>query len=131
MMKDLIDRRSKSPPSPLKLVVDQILKGHYLSLHNLALTLQDNANLRAANEKIIKRRNLSARQIPCEAGLTVEEGLRLVEQLNQLVEADGVVSHAQGELPSQANPPRTRAPPRCSGFRETGHSINTCNNRYI
>jgi hypothetical protein len=131
IIKDLIVRRSKSPPSTLILVVDQILRGHYLSLHNLALALQDNANPRAANEKIIKKRNRSARQIPYEAGLTVEEGLQLVEQLNQPVEADGVVSHAQGKLPSQANPPRTRAPPRCSGCRETGHGINTCKNRYI
>lgn len=51
MMKDLIDRRSKSPPSPLKLVVDLILKGHYQALHHTALLVKENADLRAANEK--------------------------------------------------------------------------------
>jgi hypothetical protein len=39
-MKDLIDQRSKSPPSPLKLVVDQILKGHEIALHNTALLVK-------------------------------------------------------------------------------------------
>ena len=105
-----------------------MIKGAYLSLHTAVLLTKDNANLRAANEKIVKKRNRSHKHIPCEEGLTVEEGLQLVEQLNQPVEADGVVSHMQGELPSQANPPPTRAPPRCSGCGEIGHRINRCKN---
>jgi hypothetical protein len=131
LLKTLLDRRSHSPPSPIKTVVDQIIKGSYLSLHGAALLTQENANLRAANEKIVKKRNPSHKKIPCEEGLTVEEGLQLIEQLNQPVEADGVVSHTQGELRSQVNPPPTRAPPRCSGCREIGHRINVCKNRYI
>lgn len=108
-----------------------MIKGAYLSLHTAALLTKDNANLRAANEKIVKKRTRSHKQIPCEEGLTVEEGLQLVEQLNQPVEANKVVSHAEGELPIQADPPPTRAPARCSGCREIGHRINACKNRYI
>jgi hypothetical protein len=129
MLKDLLRQRSNSPPSPSKTILDQIIKGHCIALHNTALLAQENANLRAANEKVVKKRNRSTRQIPCEEGLTVEEGLQLVEQLNQLVEGDGVGSHEQSELPIQANPPRTRAPPRCSGCGEIGHNINRCKNR--
>ena len=131
MLKDLLKQRSNSPPSPLKTMLDQIIKGHCIALHNTALLAKENANLHAANEKVVKKHARSTKQIPCKEGLTVEEGLQLVEQLNQPVEADGLVSHAQGELPSQANPPPTRAPPRCSGCREIGHRINTCKNRYI
>ena len=131
MIKDLLDRRSKSPPSPFKLVVDQILKGHYLSLHTLALVMQDNANLRAANKKTVKKRNRSHKQIPCEEGLTVEEGLQLVAQLDLPAEAPVVETNTQGDLPIQADRPATRALPRCSGCREIGHRINTCKNRYI
>jgi hypothetical protein len=112
-------------------MLDQIIKGHYISLHNTALLAQENANLRAANEKKRQKRNRSTRQIPCNSGLTVEEGLRLVQQLDQPVEATAVVSHTQGELPIQPDRPATRAPPRCSGCREIGHRINTCKNRYI
>jgi hypothetical protein len=129
MLKDLLKQRSNSPPSPSKIILDRILKGHCEALHNAAILAQENANLRAANEKKRQKRNRSTRQIPHEGGLSVEEGLQLVEQLDQPVEGDEVVSHGQGELPSQANPPRTRAPPKCSGCGEIGHRINRCKNR--
>jgi hypothetical protein len=131
MLKELLKQQSNSPPTPSKIMLDQIIKGHYISLHNTALLAQENANLRAANEKKRQKRNRSTRQIPCNSGLTVEEGLRLVRQLDQPVEATAVVSHTQGELPIQPDRPATRAPPRCSGCREIGHRINTCKNRYI
>jgi hypothetical protein len=131
MLKDLLKQRSKSPPSPSKTILDQLIKGHCLSLHNTALLAQDNANLRAANEKKRQKRNRSHKQIPCEEGLTVEEGLQLATQLELSAEAPMVESYTQGELPIQANRPATRAPPRCSGCREIGHRINSCKNRYI
>jgi hypothetical protein len=84
-----------------------------------------------ANERIVKKRNRSTKKIPCEEGLTVEEGLQLVEQLNQPVEGDEIESHTQGELAIQADKLAKRAPPRCSGCREIGHRINVCKNRFI
>jgi hypothetical protein len=128
-MKDLIDRRSKSPPSPLKLVVDQILKGHYQALHHTALLVKENADLRAANEKKRQKRTRSTRQIAHEGGLSIEEGLQLAQQLIQPVAADEVVSHEQGDLPTQQDQPRRRALPKCSGCGEIGHRINHCNKR--
>jgi hypothetical protein len=79
LLKDLLHRRLNTPPSPINSVVNQIIKGAYLSLHSAALLTQDNANLRAANEKVVNKRNRSHKQIPCKEGLTVEEGLQLVE----------------------------------------------------
>jgi hypothetical protein len=130
-LKQLLKQQSNSPPTPSKILLDQIIKGHMIALHHTALLAQDNANLRIANEKKRKKRDRSKRHIPCGEGLTVEEGLQLVEQLNQSVEGDKIESHGQGELPSQVNPPRTRAPPRCSGCREIGHKVNVCKNRFI
>lgn len=121
---DLLHQRSKSSPSPINSMINQIFKGSYISLHGAALLALDNANLRAANKKIVKKGNRPTNRVPCEEGLTINEGLQLVEQLLQLVEDDRVVSHGQGELPIQADPPRTRAPPRCIGCREIGHRIN-------
>ena len=100
-------------------------------MHNAALLAQENANLRAANEKKRQKRTRSNRQIPHEGGLSVEEGLQLALQLNQPVERGQVVSPAQGDLPIQQEESATRAPPRCSGCREIGHRINSCKNRYI
>jgi hypothetical protein len=82
MLKDLLKRRSNSPPSPLNAILDRIIKGHCEALHNTALLAHENANLRVANEKIVKKRNRLTKQIPCEEGLTVEEGLQVVKQLN-------------------------------------------------
>jgi hypothetical protein len=129
MLKELLKQRSNSPPSPSKTILDQIIKGHCISLHHTALLAQENANLRAANEKKRQKRNRSTRQIAHEGGLSVEEGLQLAQQLDQPVEGDGVVSHTQGDLPIQQDQPRKRAPPRCSGCGEIGHKINQCKNR--
>lgn len=54
MLKDLLKQRSNSPPSLSKTILDQIIKGHSIALHNTALLAQDNANLRVANKKVVK-----------------------------------------------------------------------------
>lgn len=136
MLQNLVQQRSNSPPSPSNHILDRIIKGHCEALHNTTLLAQDNTNLRAANEKKLQKRNRSNRNIPCEEGsceegLTVEEGLQLVEQLNQPVEGDKIESHTQSELPNQAIPRPTRAPFRYSGCRGISHRINSCKNRFI
>jgi hypothetical protein len=130
-LRQLLQQRSKSPPSPSKTALAQLVKGCEIVMHSAALLSQENANLRAANEKKRRKRQRSTRQIPCEEELTVEEGRQLAQQLNQPVEGDKLGSHGQGELPDQAIPPPSRAPPRCSGCREIGHKINVCKNRFI
>jgi hypothetical protein len=52
-----------------------------------------------ANERIVKKRQRSTRQIPCEEGLSVEEGLQLIEKLNLPVEGDGVGVVGVGDWP--------------------------------
>jgi hypothetical protein len=131
ILKDLLKQRSNSPPSPSKTMLDQIIKGHCVVLYNAALLAQENANLRTVNEKVVKKCTRSTKQIPCEEGITVEEGLQLVNQLNQPVESNQVLSPAQGDVSIQQDQRAMRAQPRCSGCREIGHRINTCKNRYI
>jgi hypothetical protein len=115
MLKDLLRQRSNSPPSLIKSMLDQIIKGSYLSLHSAALLAQDIANLRIANKKIVKKRSQLTKRLPYEEGLTVEEGLLLATQLDLPVEEGTIESHAEVELPSQPTMPAARAPPRCSG----------------
>jgi hypothetical protein len=129
MLKDLLKQRLTSPPSPSKTMLDQIIKGHYIALHNTALLAQENADLRRANEKKRQKRTRSNRQIAHEGGLTIAEGLQLAQQLEQPVEENQVVSYEAGELVNQADLPHKRAPPRCSRCRELGHKINQCNKR--
>jgi hypothetical protein len=94
MLKELLKQRSNSPPTPSKIMLDQVIKGCAMTMHNAALLAQENANLRAANEKKRQKRTRSTRQIAHEGGLSVEEGLQLVQQQNQPIKDDGVVSHA-------------------------------------
>lgn len=84
-----------------------------VTLHSLALLMQDNKNLRIAKERNVKKRTRSTNHLPYEEGLTVEEALQLAAQLGLLVEEDRVESHAEVELPSQPNGPAARAPSRC------------------
>ncbi|KAJ5568122.1 hypothetical protein N7450_010608 [Penicillium hetheringtonii] len=117
MLKELLKQRSHSPPTPSKLMLDQIIKGHCIALHNTALLAKENADLRAANEKKRQKRTRSTMRIAHEGGLTIEEGLQLAQQPFQPVEADEVVSHEQGDLPTQQDQPRRRALPKCGGMR--------------
>ncbi|CEO59608.1 hypothetical protein PMG11_04280 [Penicillium brasilianum] len=115
MLKELLKQRSHSPPTPSKRMLDQIIKGHAKALHHTALLVKENADLRAANEKKRQKRTRSTRQIAHEEGLSFEEGLQLVQQQIEPMEADRVVSHEQVDLPQQPIQPARRAPPTCSG----------------
>jgi hypothetical protein len=84
-------------------MLDHIIKGQCIALHNTALLEQVNANLRAAKEKIVKKRTRSTKLIPCEEFLTGEESLEVITQLDSPAEAPTVDSHTQGELPNQAD----------------------------
>ena len=129
MYKELLKQRSNSPPTPSKTMFDQLVKSHLSSLHTAALLLKENADLHAANEKKRQKRTRSTRQIAHEGGLSVEEGLQLVQQLIEPVEGHEAVSHEQVDLPNQPVQPAKRAPSRCSGCGTIGHKINQCKNR--
>ena len=74
-LKELLKQRSHSPPTPSKIMLDQIIKECAVTMHNAAILAQENANLRASNKKIVKKRTRSTKQIPYKEGLTTEEGL--------------------------------------------------------
>jgi hypothetical protein len=78
MLKDLLHRRSNSPSSLMEAILNRIIKGHSEALHNTTLLAQEVSNLRIVNERIVKKRQRSTRQIPCEEGITIEEGLQLI-----------------------------------------------------
>jgi hypothetical protein len=131
MLKELLKQRSHSPPTPSKLILDNIIKGCVKPMQNAALLAKENADLRAANEKKRQKRTRSTRQIAHEGGLSIEEGLQLAQQPIQPVEANEVVSHEEVDLPNQPIQPARRAPPTCSGCGQIGHRITSCKNRVI
>jgi hypothetical protein len=110
-------------------MLDQIMKGHTKALHHIALLAQEDANLRAVNEKKRQKRTKSTMRTAHERGLSIEEGLQLAQQPICPVEADEVVSHKHSDFPTQHDQPRRRAPPTCSRCGEKCHKINQCKNR--
>ena len=98
-------------------------------MHNAAILAEENATLRRVNEKIRKKRTQTNRRMAYEGGFSIVGGLQLGQQPEQPVEDSQVVSHEAGESANQADLPRKRAPPRCSGCWEIGHKINRCPKR--
>ncbi|KAK5807071.1 hypothetical protein VI817_001329 [Penicillium citrinum] len=93
MLKELYKQLSKSPPTPSKTIINQIIKGCAMTMHSAALFAKENADLRAANEKKYQKRTRSTMRIAHEGGLSIEEGLQLVQQPIQPAEANEIVSH--------------------------------------
>lgn len=95
-------------------------------MHSAVLLAKDNADLRAANEKKRQKHTRSTQQIPHEGGLTVEEASRLIQQPYEPI--GRVQPPPPGPIEPPILPPPTvkRAPPRCSGCGNIGHSITWC-----
>jgi hypothetical protein len=129
MLKELLKQRSHSPPTPSKLMLDQIIKSCATTMHNATLLTKENHDLRAANKKKRQKRTRSTRQIAHKGGLSIEEGIQLVQQPIQPVEANKVVSHEEVDLPNQPIQPVRRAPPTYSRCGVIRHRINQCKNR--
>lgn len=85
-LKKLLRERSKSPSSPAKNALDQIIKGAILSIHNAALLAQENVDLRTLHEKKRQKRARTNRLIRCERGHTIGEDLPDPIQPTQPVE---------------------------------------------
>ena len=92
-------------------------------MQSAAFLEKEVSDLRAANKKQKQKRTRSQRQIPAEEGLLVQEASQLI---SKLVEADKAPPPGPGIPSEPALKPRTRAPQRCSGCRETGHVYNRC-----
>lgn len=128
-LKALLKKRSKSPPTPFKIALDQVIKGYYISMHNAALLAKENTELCAANEKKRQKRKQSNRQIPHEGGLTVEEASQLIEQPIEPIELVEQPPPGPIEPPVLPPPPTRRRQARCSSCQIIGHSITWCPNR--
>jgi hypothetical protein len=126
-IKAMLKRRTKSPPTPTKQALDQLIKGCQLAMHSAVILARENQELRAANEKQIKNRKKSKKQLPHTGSLTIEEGAQLLQAAQVAEEAIGEVV-AQEAAQEAIHAPR-RALPRCSECHVVGHRRNQCPQR--
>jgi hypothetical protein len=125
-IKALLKQRSKSPPSPLKSAIDQVLKACQITMQSAALLEKEVSELRATNETKKRKRTRSIRQIASEEGLSVLEASTLAMQPEQAILAQ--VSREARPPPAHLQP-RTRALPKCRACGIEGHKRNACPNR--
>ena len=97
-------------------------------MHNSILLAKENKELRAENEKKKQKRTRSRRQIPAEAGLSVQEASQLITERVEAIEAPSQGAGINGELALQ---PRTRSLRACGICRLPGHRRETCPDRSI
>jgi hypothetical protein len=122
-IKALLKQRTRSPSTPTNEALNQLVKGCQLAMHSAAILARENQELRAANEKQLKNRKKSKKQLPYTGSLTVEEGA-------QLLQAAQVAEEAMEEMAAQeASQAPRRAPPRCSECHVVGHKRNQCPQR--
>jgi hypothetical protein len=124
-IKALLQRRSRSPPTPSKSRLDQLIKGSERAMHQVALLTRELHDLRAANEKQKQKRKRSQKQLSHTGGILVQEAHELFNRPNQGGEAS---NSTPTETDAIASRPAIRAPPKCSECGIQGHNRTRCPN---
>lgn len=122
-LKKLLKNRSRSPDSPIKTSLSQLIKGAERAINDVTILKHQLEQYQAAHERQLKRRKRSTKQIVFEEGISVSEARILIERRNQADEA----IQADRPLPTESAP--RRALPKCSGCGVQGHKITHCPNR--
>lgn len=76
-----------------------------------------------AGESCIQKKKYSNKQIAHTEGLSIQEGLELIQQENRAQEAHDTVP---AELASSTLQPHVQVPPQCSDCNTLGHKRTHC-----
>ena len=82
-IKDYLQCRSKSPPSPTDAAINQLVKGCQMAMHSAVLLADENEKLRAANDRQKRKRAVRKKQISKKITLTVAEAQGLMQNAVQ------------------------------------------------
>ena len=119
-IKELLKRRSKSPPSPTEKALKRVVKGCQMAMHNAALLASEIKDLQAMSARQKRKRETPRSYIASGGVLTAEEGQDRVKRAQVADKAvlSGVAAQASG-----------RAPPRCSMCSSLEHNARVCPTR--
>jgi hypothetical protein len=121
-IKDYIKRRTKSPPSPTDLALNQLVKGCQMAMNSAVLLAEENRQLRAENERQKKKRAKRRLYIATGGVLTVQEGLDLSQIANEGLQSGVATQEATVQM---------RAPRTCSLCRSQSHTARTCPTKQV
>jgi len=120
LLKQYIQRRTHSPPSPSDQALNQLVKGCTLAMNGAVLLAHENEQLRNENHRQ-KRKRGSRRSYLAKGGvLTGAEAQSLIEQ--DVISRNTDEARDRGEV-------RQRAPPKCSVCNSLEHTARTCQER--
>lgn len=119
----LIRYRTESPPSPTVQAVNQLIKGCQIAMQSATLLAAENRKLRAANEKVKKKRQKKKSYVGRGGVLSARE---VQEAQREVVIEENARMQAVGQ-PNQ--PGLARAPRMCSICRSLEHTARTCPER--
>jgi hypothetical protein len=129
-IKDYLQRRTRSPPSPLEATLDQLVKGCAMSMNSAILLKEEVRQLQATNAKQVKKRAKKRRFIARGGTLTIQEGLALqapvVQAIQPVIEPVEPIIGVVGGVGADEPVVRPRAPRTCSLCRSLSHTARTC-----
>jgi len=80
-----LKRRSKSPPSPTDMALNQLLKGCQMAMQSSVLLAAENSRLRAANTRVRKKRMIRKKFISSATVLTVDTAVNMTTASSRAV----------------------------------------------
>lgn len=121
----LIRHRLTNPNSPTKRALDQLIKGCSLAMSSATILMQENHDLRAANNHQKQKRTTRGKPIDRPGILTVSEGREIA--------AAALTAQRALQLPNPevASGARRRAPRTCSNCKQVGHVRTYCPNNLV
>jgi hypothetical protein len=84
VIQNCLKQRSQNPPTPTNQVINQLVKGFQMALHNTTILAHENEKLRAINERRKRTRNQTRSTVATGGTLTIAQGReRIVQQSTQ------------------------------------------------
>lgn len=117
VFKDYIKRRTHTPPSPTYIVLDQLVKGCQMAMHNAVLLSEENRQLRTENARQKKKKTKRRAYIATGGILTGQEGIE-----RSRIGDNAIV----GGVTEVQSAPQKRAPNKCSMCKSLEHTARTC-----
>jgi hypothetical protein len=116
-IKEYLQRRTKSPPTPTDHALNQLVKGCQIAMNSAVLLAAENRQLRAENQRQKKKRAQKRTFIARGSVLTIQDGLEPSQPAN--IEPEGRAVNQEATV-------QVRAPRTCSMCGSKSHTARTC-----